>query len=97
MDDPSTQAIYGPNVLHNTSISNTKFIVACFIGAAAGILGLEHWKGFAFFAVASIGTALLLAGIKCGGNPSRYVKGGWAELAWPDFASFVLVWTLFCE
>ncbi|KAF8520814.1 hypothetical protein BU17DRAFT_46306 [Hysterangium stoloniferum] len=97
MDDPSSQLIYAPNILHNSSIDTTKFLVSCVVGAAAGILGLEHWQGFVFFAASSLGTSLLIAGLKCGGKPEKYMKGGWAELVMPDTASFVLIWTLFCE
>lgn len=97
MEDQSAHLIYPPNVLHNTSINNAKFLISCFIGATSGILGLETLSGFSFFAVASAVAALLLGTLKCGGKPDKYFKGGWTELITPDFWTFILVWTLFCE
>lgn len=96
-DEAAAQLIYGPNVLHNTSISTTKFLSSCFAGATAGILGLEDWRGFVLFGASTLFTATLLSTVSCKGNPKKYVRGGWIELATPDVFSFILVWTLFCE
>jgi ER membrane protein complex subunit 6 len=95
-DEAAAQLIYGPNILHNTSISTTKFLSSCFAGAAAGILGLEDWRGFVLFGASTLFTATLLSTISCKGQPKKYVRGGWVELANPDVFSFILVWTLFC-
>lgn len=97
MEDQTTHLIYPPNVLHNTRLNNTKFLISCFIGATVGILGLETLGGFGFFVVTSAIATLLLGTLKCGGKPEKYMRGGWTELAIPDFWTFILVWTLFCE
>jgi hypothetical protein len=85
-------------VIENSSIANTKFLSACFAGAAAGILGLENWSGFVLFFVSTLLTSALIYGVNCKGRPAKYFQGGIMELMNPgqDTAfTFVLVWTLF--
>ena len=92
------QLIYPPSVAANSSITNAKFLSACFTGAAAGILGLQNWTGFVFFLVSTLATSAVLYSVNCKGNPGKYFQGGVMELVNPgqDTAfAFVLVWTLF--
>ena len=96
-EDRAAQLIYGPNVQYNASLNTTKFLSSCFVGAVAGVLGLEDWRGFALFGASTLVTAALLSVVSCKGEPKKYVRGGWVELATPDVFSFILVWTLFCE
>jgi hypothetical protein len=94
----AAQRIYAPNVLANSSISTTKFVSACFAGAAAGILGLQNWTGFVLFLVSTILTAGVVHAVNCKGNPGKYFQGGLLELVNPgqdNAFTFVLVWTLF--
>jgi hypothetical protein len=94
----AAQLIYPPNVQANFSLTNVKFISSCFAGAAAGILGLENWVGFALFIVSTLLTTACIHGINCGGMPCKYVQGGLRELVNPgqdNIFTFVLVWTLF--
>ncbi|KAF9476721.1 hypothetical protein BDN70DRAFT_779179, partial [Pholiota conissans] len=94
----AAQRIYAPNVIANSAISTTKFLAACFAGAAAGILGLENWTGFVLFLVATLTTAGILHAVNCKGKPGRYFQGGLVELVNPgqdNAFTFVLVWTLF--
>lgn len=89
--------IYAPNVLHNSSLSNVKFISSCFAGATAGVLGLENWAGFALFVISTFFTAACLYFVNCNGRPKKYVAGGVSELLNPgqdNIFTFVLVWTL---
>lgn len=92
------QRLYPPNVQFNGSkLYTTKFISSCFAGAAAGILGLENWLGFALFLASTLLTSACLY-VQCKGAPAKYVPGGWIELVNPgqeNAFSFVLAWTLF--
>jgi len=97
-DEAAAQLIYPPNVLANISLTNVKFISSCFAGAAAGILGLENWLGFALFIVSTLFTSFCIREINCQGRPGKYVQGGMWELVNPgqdNMFTFVLVWTLF--
>lgn len=93
------QLIFAPNVQANASLISLKYISACFAGAAAGILGLENWAGFALFLVGTLVTSLCIYAVNCAGkSPAKYMLGGWTELVNPgtdNVLSFVLVWTLF--
>ena len=95
--DEAAQLIYSPNVQHNSTLYTVKFLSSCFAGAAAGILGLENWKGFALFVISTFFTAACMYFVNCKGRPSKYVPGGVSELLNPgqdNMFSFVLVWTL---
>ncbi|KAF8806075.1 hypothetical protein BYT27DRAFT_7168363 [Phlegmacium glaucopus] len=94
----SAQRIYPPNVIANSSLTSVKFLSACFAGAAAGILGLENWLGFALFLSSTLFTSACIYAINCQGKPSKYLQGGVTELVNPgqdNAFTFVLVWTLF--
>ncbi|PPQ94794.1 hypothetical protein CVT25_007431 [Psilocybe cyanescens] len=94
----AAQLIYGPNVLSNSAITTTKFIAACFAGAAAGILGLENWAGFILFVASTLLTAGITSAVNCKGKPKKYFQSGILELVNPgqdNAFTFVLVWTLF--
>uniref|UniRef100_A0A8H7Y0E7 ER membrane protein complex subunit 6 n=1 Tax=Psilocybe cubensis TaxID=181762 RepID=A0A8H7Y0E7_PSICU len=96
--DPTTQHLYTPNILSNTSLTSTKFLTACFSGACAGILGLENLSGFLLFAASMLGMAGAVGAVKCKGRPGRYFRGGIWEVVSPgqdNAFTFVLVWTLF--
>lgn len=61
MDDQETQLIYPLHAQNNANtLANIKFLSSCFIGAVAGVLGLENQYGFALFAAASLITAALV-------------------------------------
>lgn len=94
----AAQRIYAPNVVANSSLSSTKFLAACFAGAAAGILGLANSAGFLLFVVAMGLAAGVLHAVNCKGRPAKYFQGGVWELVNPgqdNAFTFVLVWTLF--
>ena len=96
--DMASQRIYAPNVIANSSLHSVKFLMSCFSGAAAGILGLQNTLGFLFFLISTIFGAGLLYAINCKGKPAKYVQGGLWELVNPgqdNAFTFVLVWTLF--
>ena len=96
--DASAQLIYGPNVLHNQSLTTVKFLSSCFAGAVAGILGLENWLGFALFFASTLMTSVCIYAINCKGRPAKYLQGGLGELINPgqdNAFTFILVWTLF--
>ena len=96
--EASAQRIYVPNVIENSSLTSVKFISACFAGAAAGILGLENWLGFALFLSSTLVTSACIYVINCQGKPSKFFQGGITELVNPgqdNAFTFVLVWTLF--
>ena len=98
IEDKTAQLVYPPNVLSNSSIANTKFLSACFSGAAAGILGLTHWTGFILFTVSTVLTATVICFANCKGKPGKYFQGGLLELVNPgqdNAFTFILVWTLF--
>lgn len=97
-NDQQQQLYYPPHIIVNQSrIYSTKFLTACFAGAAAGILGLENFRGFAVFVFAILLSSALLW-LRCKGLPKKYVPGGWMELVNPgqeNLFSFLLAWTLF--
>ncbi|KAF9528046.1 hypothetical protein CPB83DRAFT_855236 [Crepidotus variabilis] len=96
-EDRAAQLIFGPNVLANSAINSTKFLSACFAGAAAGILGLENWAGFFLFLIATLLSAGIIYSVNCKGRPNRYFQGGFIELVNPgqdNAFTFVLMWTL---
>ena len=96
--DPAAQLIFGPNVLHNQSLTTVKFLSSCFAGAVAGILGLENWLGFALFFTSTLMTSACIYAINCKGRPAKYLQGGLSELINPgqdNAFTFILVWTLF--
>lgn len=96
--DEATRLIFAPNVQHNSALYTIKFLSSCFSGAVAGILGLENWRGFTFFIISTLFSALCMYIINCKGHPAKYVSGGVRELVNPgqdNVFSFVLVWTLF--
>jgi hypothetical protein len=93
------QRLFAPHVLfNNNTIYNVKFISSCFIGAVAGILGLENWLGFIFFIFTTLFTALILYFFNLKTNPKKFFQGGLLEAVNPgqeNTFSFILVWTLF--
>ncbi|KAF9458467.1 hypothetical protein BDZ94DRAFT_1270526 [Collybia nuda] len=96
--EAAAQLIYPANVQANSSLTSVKFLSSCFAGAAAGILGLENWLGFALFLSSTLFTSLCIHSINCRGKPSKYIQGGLSELVNPgqdNAFTFVLVWTLF--
>ncbi|TRM67441.1 hypothetical protein BD626DRAFT_564377 [Schizophyllum amplum] len=96
--DAAVQLIYPPNVQVNSTIHTVKFTTASLAGAVAGILGLQHIKGFALFGASTLLTAFCLFALNCRGSPARYVPGGLPALVNPgkdNAFTFVLLWTLF--
>lgn len=94
----AAQLIYPVNVQTNSSLTTVKFLSACFAGAAAGILGLENWFGFALFLSSTLFTSVCINFINCRGRMSKFIQGGVTELVNPgqdNAFTFVLVWTLF--
>ncbi|KAF8602577.1 hypothetical protein BDV93DRAFT_523950 [Ceratobasidium sp. AG-I] len=94
------QLIFPQNAQHNALVlSNIKFVSSCFVGAVAGILGLQNLYGFLLFGVSLLVTAGVVTGLKCkGAGLDRFIAGGWVELVNPgqeNVFSFVLLWTLF--
>lgn len=91
--------LYPPHIQHNTnSLHTVKFLSASFSGAAAGILGLENFSGFALFLASTLLTTSAIWLVKCKGRPQKYLHGGLWPLLNPgqdNLFSFVLVWTLF--
>ncbi|KAJ7773115.1 hypothetical protein B0H16DRAFT_1511270 [Mycena metata] len=96
--ETAAQRIFPANVQFNSSLTNVKFLAACFAGAVAGILGLQNWSGFALFLASTVLTSLCIHTINCGGHPAKYIPGGWTGLVNPgqdNASTFILVWTLF--
>ncbi|KAG8738838.1 hypothetical protein FRC10_006449 [Ceratobasidium sp. 414] len=94
------QRIFPQNAQHNALVlANIKFVSSCFVGAVAGILGLQNLYGFLLFAVSLFVTAGAIAGLKLKGKRvDKFVAGGWVEVLNPgqeNIFSFVLLWTLF--
>lgn len=94
------QRIFPQNAQHNALVlSNIKFVSSCFVGAVAGILGLQNAYGFLLFGVSLFATAGAVAGLKLkGANVEEFVPGGWVDMINPgqeNVFSFVLLWTLF--
>lgn len=95
--DLAAQRIYVPNILHNQSLYNVKFVSACSAGAIAGIMGLENWQGFLLFAISTLLGAFTMYVVNCKTMPTKFLSGGISELVNPgqeNLFSFVLVWTL---
>ncbi|KAG8687205.1 hypothetical protein FRC08_012105, partial [Ceratobasidium sp. 394] len=63
------QRIFPQNAQHNALVlANIKFVSSCFVGAVAGILGLQNFYGFLLFAVSLFVTAGAVAGLKLKGK-----------------------------
>jgi hypothetical protein len=83
-EDATAQLVYAPNAaLTQASLNSVKFLSACFAGAAAGVLGLTNWLGFALFLASTVLTSVCLYFINCKGKPAKYVSGGLSELVNP--------------
>jgi hypothetical protein len=71
------------------------------IGVGAGILHLESYYGFLFYAIASTIVSILLYTVSSTGNPGRYfvypVKQLFVDDIFAGLSSFLLMWTLFYE
>ncbi|KZP21613.1 hypothetical protein FIBSPDRAFT_953625 [Athelia psychrophila] len=96
--EAAAQLIFAPNVMHNQSLTNVKFLSAAFTGAVAGILGLENWLGFALFFASTLFTSACIYAINCKGRPAKYLQNGILEAVNPgqdNAFTFILVWTLF--
>jgi ER membrane protein complex subunit 6 len=80
-EDAAQQLVYAPNVVQTqASLNSVKFLSACFAGAAAGILGLTNWLGFALFLASTVLTSVCLYFINCKGKPTKYISGGLSKL-----------------
>lgn len=102
MDDQKAAQIYGPHLQTNLStIFSIKFFVSIFAGATAGVLGLTNLAGFLLFAISAIISAALVALIKCGGSPAKFVGDGTSGIlnllspGMDNVFGFILSWTLF--
>lgn len=83
------------------SIQHVRNVSSLAIGIGAGILHLESYYGFLFFAIASTVVSVLLYTVSSKGNPGFYFIKPVKQLFWDDIftgmSSFVLMWTLFYE
>ena len=91
--------VYPPHVQYNSqSLHTVKFLSSSVAGAAAGILGLENFLGFGFFAVSTLLTSAFIWGIRCHGRPKKYIAAGTWDVVNPgqeNIFSYILFWTLF--
>lgn len=98
-EEDAALLVYPPHVQHNAhSLHIIKFLSASFVGAVAGILGLENLYGFALFVLSTLVTSAFIFLIQCRGRPHKYIHGGVWSLINPgqeNAMSFVLFWTLF--
>jgi len=95
--DPIT--FYSPEAFrHNAKV--LLFIRSCASGAAgiaAGILGLQNYSGFIFYAVISLILGFILWLGKTGANSKRYFISPlaiWTDEVGGNAVSFLLFWTL---
>ncbi|KAF2400544.1 hypothetical protein EJ06DRAFT_530509 [Trichodelitschia bisporula] len=92
--------IVGESMAHNArTVSNIRNLTASLFGVAAGVLGLESYPGFAFFALGTLLVSALVALLRTNGNPKAYfyrpVQDLWVGDVLGGMSSFVLTWTLF--
>ena len=97
--DLAAQLVYPPHAARNAaSLYNIKFLSAAFVGAIAGVLGLENWQGFTLYALSILFTTTLVYAVRCKGDLKKHFHGSLWDLANPgqdNMFSFVLSWTLF--
>ncbi|KAG5362004.1 ER membrane protein complex subunit 6 [Yarrowia sp. C11] len=101
-DDWATNPLAGQSIAENTkSIQYVRSVSSLAIGVGAGILHLESYHGFVFYAIASTVVSILLYTVSSTGNPSRYfvhpVKQLFVDDIFSGLSSFLLMWTLFYE
>lgn len=81
------------------TVSNIRSLTASLFGVAAGILGLESFPGFLFYALGSLVVSLLIFSLRANVQAKSYFHSPIAELWVGDLfgglMSFVLTWTLF--
>ncbi|KAG8960925.1 hypothetical protein FRC03_005990 [Tulasnella sp. 419] len=98
-EEQAAQLVYPTHVQHNTnSLYTIRFLSSSFVGAVAGVLGLENFQGFALFAFSTLLTAASIWLLRCQGKPQKYIHGGLWSIINPgqeNLFSFVLFWTLF--
>ncbi|AOW00957.1 Rab5-interacting protein-domain-containing protein [Yarrowia lipolytica] len=101
-DDWAANPLAGQSIAENTkSIQYVRSVSSLAIGVGAGILHLESYYGFLFYAIASTIVSILLYTVSSTGNPGRYfvypVKQLFVDDIFAGLSSFLLMWTLFYE
>ncbi|TIA61884.1 proliferating cell nuclear antigen [Aureobasidium pullulans] len=88
------------SMMHNArTVSNIRSLTASLFGVAAGVLGLESFPGFLFYALGSLVVSLLIFSLRANVQAKSYFHSPIADLWIGDLfgglMSFVLTWTLF--
>jgi hypothetical protein len=81
------------------TVSNIRSLTASLFGVAAGILGLESFPGFLFYALGSLVVSLLIFSLRANAQAKSYfhapISDMWVGDLFGGLMSFVLTWTLF--
>jgi len=90
------------------TLSNLQTLMASLFGVGAGILGLESYSGFLFYAIFSLLTTAMFHTFRVAPtslssgkgilDTSRYFRGPfefWTSGLFGGLAGFILTWTLF--
>ncbi|PVU89405.1 hypothetical protein BB561_005376 [Smittium simulii] len=101
MADSDSQYLYfEPLVQKNRlTLSNIQTLAIWATGATSGILGIDGWMGFAFFALSWILISSLICYVKARGSSHLFFKDGIREIfvssLFGSLLTYILVWTLF--
>jgi hypothetical protein len=81
------------------TVSNIRSLTASLFGVAAGILGLESFPGFLFYALGSLVVSVLIFSLRANAQAKSYfhapISDMWVGDLFGGLMSFVLTWTLF--
>lgn len=106
MSNPETKLLispqFGPNIMHNQQVVHRIRNATCLIaGVGAGILRLESYQGFAFYALVSALMSVLMHVIVTKSSPKEYFNSPltslWIDELVPGLAGYILSWTLLYE
>ncbi|EGV63448.1 hypothetical protein PSN45_004267 [Yamadazyma tenuis] len=90
---------YGPSVEKNrTKLQYVHHVMCLSLGVAAGVLSLESFMGFVFYAAGMTATNLGFVAVCCHGKPRQFFRFPLQEVFWDgiqsNIAGYIMMWCL---